>query len=849
MGFQSVGCENIWLAWDGEDQAVLGYFALRGEELVKHRKSAAVLCHLKPSAFNEGNRSGVIIDAFEINPGDNFLRTLKLPRDVHTIELLIEAEHSAQPLKTFKLVHDADELRPGARYGNVVIALPEDDDGDTDGRFVWSDKRVHHLKTPSAHIGWAGYFVCWPVEGKDAPDNIVMVSSFHLEVPHLEDALQIYPVGYDIIEAEETAQDDEATAIVKACIENERIQNAVLTIEGSPPLLYGLYFLHVSAHRQRANEWSRIVDIDPGVFQLISDNLVEAYRQQLEGSGDWNQTEIEDAGQNLIEILTQEHRWFELTSPDNFVDVVPQETDEKAIMSVFEISAGDHLVFYDTMGRKLRVGQHISSDNILAFEATTTGLQLLRGVYTTGHKKIAEIDAHRPAKRSSAADASKIDTLPASLRSKHDEVGAPYTPFDFLPLKVCAAIQNSLNTDDIELPWTTFIRDPAPWFMANLIKPNFWESMVDFKQPREGSILVRALSLLGREDAFVNLPQLEDQILASFVVISLAKTDILETCVFRINGLSPARDDLYALAESIDFIDGRLNDNEFRDWLFVSQPQLYEALLETNGTLRAIDQGSLDNFHEEMVYAAQIFDDFHGELLDPGDKSYEVINEGKRWQSLGTSEEALEGLIASLKDSNLARDEVAGRRYEALLVKFGRNAYYRSRIASDIYANYPELLPDDSKKLIEFLRGLLKESGCNFDARNFEEDLVDDVAENMQDVDPWLLPNAIAMRKTTQIELDNASMTMPTEDFKKAAIVEFAAAHEVQRTWDDISQLASRAEEVGIRIPTKLRRLQLLWPRESATTLSEYLAFEQKHKHVLGQELGKKYGYDPVMYA
>jgi hypothetical protein len=82
---------------------------------------------------------------------------------------------------------------------------------------------------------------------------------------------------------------------------------------------------------------------------------------------------VDDAGQNLIEVLTQEHRWFELSSPDYFVDVVVDETGEKAKLSVFEISAGDHLVFYDTMGRKLRAGQHLSSDNIIAFEANTSG--------------------------------------------------------------------------------------------------------------------------------------------------------------------------------------------------------------------------------------------------------------------------------------------------------------------------------------------------------------------------------------------------------------------------------------------------------------------------------------------
>ncbi len=69
----------------------------------------------------------------------------------------------------------------------------------------------------------------------------------------------------------------------------------------------------------------------------------------------------------------------------------------------------------------------------------------------------------------------------------------------------------------------------------------------------------------------------------------------------------------------------------------------------------------------------------------------EASADGGRWQSQGVSEEALDSLIASLIESDLARDKMAGRHYESMLEQFGRNAYYRSRIAADIYKNYPEL--------------------------------------------------------------------------------------------------------------------------------------------------------------
>ena len=849
MGFRGGDCENIWLAWDGEDQAVLGYFASKGEELVKHRKGAIVLCHLKPHAFREGNRSGIVVDIFSIAPGEDFLRTLRLPRGTHSVELLIDDGQTAKPLKAFELAGETEGPVPNARYGNVVIALPEEDGDDPDARFVWSDKRIHHVKKPHAHIGWAGYFTSWPVHDGDDMGNVVAVSSFRLEVPHLEDALQIFPVGYDITEAELVARDDNATAITRASVENDRVQNAVLTIEGSRPLLQGLYFLHVSAHRQRANEWSDIIDIDPGTFQSISDNLVDAYRQLLSSSGDWSEAEVGDAGQNLIEILTQEHRWFELSKPDYFVDVFPNESGEKVKLSVYEISAGDHLVFYDTMGRKLRAGQHLSSDSIIAFKANTTGLQLLRGVYTSSHKKIAEIDAHRPAKRSSLSEPNDFESLPASLSTKHDWVAAPYSPFEFTPLKVHSAIYYGMGSQEGSFAWDAFIRDPAPWLLADAIDPDFWAGRDEFRPARDGNILFRALSLLDRDQAFVALPQLEDQIVAAFLITRLARTPALRTCIYRINGLSPAGDDLPALAELVNRIDHRLSDVEFREWLSFSQPEMFEALCEPNGVFRPIDRADLAKLSEELQIAGEIFDAFHSALGESAKRPAANVSENGRWQPQGASEEVLENLIATLTESDLARDKVAGQHYESLLAQFGRNAYYRSRIASDIYKHYPDLLPNDSKKLMEFLRGLLTESGCNFDMRNFDEKLVGSVAENMQNVENWLLPNAVNMRKMAQVELDNASMNTPTDEKKKAAIIEFAAAHEMQKTWDDISDIIVRAEEAGIRVPTKLRRLQLLWPRESATTLSEFLTFEHKHKHVLGQKLSETYGYDSVLYA
>jgi hypothetical protein len=56
-----------------------------------------------------------------------------------------------------------------------------------------------------------------------------------------------------------------------------------------------------------------------------------------------------------------------------------------------------------------------------------------------------------------------------------------------------------------------------------------------------------------------------------FLIMRLAKTPVLQTCVYRINGLSPAGDDLPALAEMVTTSMHRLRNAEFREWLSFSE--------------------------------------------------------------------------------------------------------------------------------------------------------------------------------------------------------------------------------------------------------------------------------------
>jgi hypothetical protein len=89
------------------------------------------------------------------------------------------------------------------------------------------------------------------------------------------------------------------------------------------------------------------------------------------------------------------------------------------------------------------------------------------------------------------------------LSLKHDRVGAPYSPFDFTPLKVHSAISYGMGDADGSFAWDAFTHDPAPWLLADAINPDFWTNRDDFRAARDGNILVRALGLLGREEALL----------------------------------------------------------------------------------------------------------------------------------------------------------------------------------------------------------------------------------------------------------------------------------------------------------------------------------------------------------
>ncbi len=94
----------------------------------------------------------------------------------------------------------------------------------------------------------------------------------------------------------------------------------------------------------------------------------------------------------------------------------------------------------------------------------------------------------------------------------------------------------------------------------------------------------------------------------------LAKTPVLQTCVYRINGLSPAGDDIPALAEMVTTIDQRLASAEFREWLSHGHPELSERLCGPNGQFRPIERSMLSDICQEIIHASEVYDAFHGSL-------------------------------------------------------------------------------------------------------------------------------------------------------------------------------------------------------------------------------------------
>jgi hypothetical protein len=121
------------------------------------------------------------------------------------------------------------------------------------------------------------------------------------------------------------------------------------------------------------------------------------------------------------------------------------------------------------------------------------------------------------------------------------------------------------------------------------------------------------LSLLGREQAFIALPQLEDQIVAAFLIMRLAKTPVLQTCVYRINGISPAGDDLPRWRKWSRRSTDRLGNTEFREWLSHQQ--------SANCSRRCvvpmvwpIKRSNAVRYGQEIIHASEVFDAFHGSI-------------------------------------------------------------------------------------------------------------------------------------------------------------------------------------------------------------------------------------------
>src|SRR5437588_844085 len=114
--------DNIWLAWDGDSRAVLGYCAQAGP--VARAAEAIVLCHPQSPAAAQRRRSGSVIDVFAILPGKDFRRPLRLPRGTHSVEILLRGQAEAVPLKTFVLLHNTADQQGELRIGTVFLTLP-----------------------------------------------------------------------------------------------------------------------------------------------------------------------------------------------------------------------------------------------------------------------------------------------------------------------------------------------------------------------------------------------------------------------------------------------------------------------------------------------------------------------------------------------------------------------------------------------------------------------------------------------------------------------------------------------------------------------------------------------------
>lgn len=807
--------DNIWLAWDGEDRAVLGYCARIGGARAAPAL-AAVLCHRDPPGEAAGRRSGELVDVFEIEPGRDFRRPLKLPAGTQWLELLVRGEAEAAPLKSFVLMYDISGHQGALRVGTVFTTLPR-----VRCQFFWSDAEGYDFRD-QRNVGWAGQFASWTTDDPTRKGAVTMVSRLNLIVPHSEETIRLTPGAYEYSDPESRGGHDlDAPAIQAASAAHKRVQSAPVHIHGpSTHLLQGLYLLHVSGHRSRAREWKNIIAMDETVFADIAARLGDKYEDALLGLEDWRELAGEAASQ-MHHALTGYYEWFSLTRPHLNVHV--EEFDGGVTIHVLDASPGDHLVFYDAYGRNMRIGDARIAGGIAAFHVGSEALSHLPDEYTPHHRLVLEMFAEKPEEEFDAELGARLSLKPG-MAAWMEEAGAPATPQGLAPLVADAVRLSEAAPAIVRRDWSRIAADGSAWLLAHRCDPQSL-AKATAGAPSGASVLERALAVLGSRNALAEQTTLERKIAAAWSTLRMAGSPELAACLGRLDRFDPLTNDASGLAAEIGRIDAMMATPDFAEWLAAEDPSLHRTLRDHAGRPARISPSGLASAAAALESATARFDRFVREFA--------TVTEGRETIAPVTPAET-EPEAQSLIDALVAVDARAAERFRDFLSSQAGNAFAASRITAAIRTRYPGLEPAGNAELAAALRGLEASAGGRIDRA-----VIDAVASGARFYVGDFTACAQAAGERMRSAVAACEPVTARDRQIRGVLPDLAAAIAMHRMRGAIGDLVVRTRESGLSAPTRLLRSLMLWPRDSDQTWSGFLGFERANTAALGDRLDR----------
>lgn len=819
MAFGISDPDNMWLAWDGISQAVLGYCGQEGAAGAEFE--TVVVCHTEPLAGSGLQRQDIVTDLFRIASGRSFYRPVSLPAGTVSVEVLLshpstdDNNPSAFPVKTFYLVRQAPQSEAKKRTGTIILSLESGGTAAIDCRFMWSEE-PYVFKDPK-HVGWAAQFDCWRMSQTAGKPLEAWVAPLTLAVPHSTSALKI---AASVVVYSEPEADRQSTATgnsVRAVAgEGKRAHYVQIQLQGNQlARLNGIYIIHVNKQRQKARDWEKHVSLDAEVFDRLAMHLTDRYRLMNE-SGHFGH-DAQALADSFHSSLTQDYTWHHLAETSSRFDVFVEA--EKTKINFHYISLKDDLLFFDTKNRTVQIGSKKVPNGIAAFHVGFRRLEESNGVYSPAHPVIQEVMAER-ALHLLAPENSEDFAFKPGMRNWLAEAGAPLTPFGLTPLLALFAMNAGFKPDMLKQAWPLLSKDGAAWALAAEMDSTLFGSIPKASFSGAG-VVNRALSALGRPLALERPESELDAFETPIALLRCAGSQELRLGMEFFDFIDLRSDDLSELAGHAAEIKELLGIEGFADWLKESNPVLAGVFLDRRLLARPIDKRIADAQLSKLRTAAKAFKPIKNMLdrLAKGTPEHEDISY--------MAPEPTETILVRVRNSGLEDPGLID--YVEKVTKKDNTNYVKDRVEKILVERNPSLKKQGNPEIAQMLNTIEHGLGGQIDGtvrKNAAESI------RMLGLEP--------MPKVKEKTARQAKALRPDNDADRELIrllPDIAAALALQKIRTAMDNLIDKYEVTGQQIPIELKRQLQVWPEDSARACSEFLEFELTNQDILGEDL------------